>query len=97
MVLEVAVLDVVPSMQDAFVEAFRTASPLIANIEGYISHELRQCVEKSNRYLLLVQWQTLESHTVGFRTSPQYVEWKCLLHSFYDPFPTVEHYVEMTP
>jgi heme-degrading monooxygenase HmoA len=59
---------------------------------GYISHELRGCLEHSTRYMLLVQWQTLEDHTVGFRGSPQYQEWKALLHHFYDPFPTVEHY-----
>jgi heme-degrading monooxygenase HmoA len=94
-VLEVAVLDVVSSMQDAFEESFRKASPLIAGSAGYISHELRRCVEKSNRYLLLVQWQTLEDHTVGFRSSQQYAEWKRLLHPFYDPFPMVEHYVEL--
>ncbi len=95
MVLEVAVLDVIPSTQEAFEEAWRTASPLIAASPGYISHELRKCVERSNRYLLLVQWQTLENHTAGFRGSERYLKWKELLHKFYDPFPTVEHYVEL--
>jgi heme-degrading monooxygenase HmoA len=95
MVLEVAVLDVIPSMQEAFEEAFRTASPLIAASPGYISHELRKCIETRNRYLLLVRWQTLEDHTVGFRSSQRYLKWKDLLHKFYDPFPTVEHYVEL--
>jgi heme-degrading monooxygenase HmoA len=64
-VLEVAILDVIPSMQTAFEEAFLVASPLIAASPGYISHELRRCVETANRYALLVQWQTLEDHTVG--------------------------------
>ena len=95
MVLEVAILDVIPSMQTAFEEAFLVASPLIAASPGYISHEWRKCVERSNRYLLLVQWQTLENHTVGFRGSQRYLKWKELLHQFYDPFPTVEHYVEL--
>ncbi len=95
MVLEVAVLDVIPSMQPAFEEAFRTAGPLIAASAGYISHELRVCVEKPSRYLLMVQWQTLEDHTVGFRGSQRYADWKNLLHKFYDPFPIVEHYLEL--
>lgn len=94
MVLEVAILDVIPSMSETFEEAFRTAGPLIAASEGYISHELRRCAEKPDRYLLLVQWQTLEDHTVGFRGSQRYQEWKNLLHKFYDPFPVVEHYIE---
>ena len=42
---------------------------------------------------LLVRWDTLEAHTQGFRGSPQYQQWKALLHHFYDPFPVVEHYV----
>jgi heme-degrading monooxygenase HmoA len=94
-VLEVAILDVIPSMQDIFEEAFAVASPLIAASPGYISHELRRCVETANRYVLLVQWQTLEDHTVGFRGSERYLKWKELLHKFYDPFPTVEHYVDL--
>jgi len=49
-------------------------------------------LEKQNRYVLLVYWETLEAHTVGFRGSKQYQEWKKLLHHFYDPFPIVEHY-----
>ena len=63
-----------------------------ASTPGYISHELQRCVENRSRYLLLVRWVTLEDHTVGFRTSPEYQRWKALLHHFYDPFPTVEHY-----
>ena len=39
-----------------------------------------------------VRWETLEAHEVGFRQSPQYQQWKKLLHHFYDPFPTVSHY-----
>jgi len=92
MILEVAILNVRPGQEAAFEQAFTQASPLIASIPGYISHELQRCLETSNRYILLVQWQTLEDHTIGFRTSPAYQEWKRLLHHFYDPFPTVEHY-----
>jgi heme-degrading monooxygenase HmoA len=44
--------------------------------------------------LLLVEWRTLEDHTVGFRGSARYQEWRALLHHFYDPFPAVEHYAE---
>jgi len=59
---------------------------------GYSSHQLQRCLEKQNRYLLLVQWETLEAHTIGFRGSNEYQEWKKQLHHFYDPFPIVEHY-----
>jgi heme-degrading monooxygenase HmoA len=92
MVLEVAILNVKPGQSEAFEAAFRQASPIIASIPGYISHELQKCVETPDRYLLLAQWETLEAHTVNFRQSDVYQEWKALLHHFYDPFPTVEHY-----
>lgn len=92
MVLETAVLDVRPGKSADFEEAFAKAQLLVAQIPGYQRHELRRCLEKDDRYLLLIWWDTLESHTVGFRGSPQYEEWRRLLHHYYDPFPTVEHY-----
>jgi heme-degrading monooxygenase HmoA len=94
MILEGAILNVIPGQEPAFEDAFGRAISILANARGYISHELRRCVEHRSRYILLVQWQALEDHTVGFRGSPQYQEWKDLLHRFYDPFPLVEHYSE---
>jgi len=91
-ILEVAVLDVRPTRGAAFEQAFAKAQAIIASMPGYQRHELRRCMERADRYLLLVWWDTLEDHTEGFRGSPQYQEWKRLLHHFYDPFPTVEHY-----
>ncbi len=95
MILEVAVLDVRPGETDAFEAAFREAQAIIASMRGYRSHQLQRCVENADRYLLLVEWDTLEAHTVGFRGSAEYQRWKALLHRFYDPFPTVEHYVRV--
>jgi heme-degrading monooxygenase HmoA len=91
-VLEVAVLDVKPGESAGFERAFGEAQRIIASMPGYQRHELRRCVERPDRYLLLVWWDTLEAHTEGFRGSPEYARWKALLHHFYDPFPTVEHY-----
>src|SRR5690348_10301847 len=92
MVLEVAILDVKPGQEVHFEGDFSVASECINTINGYLSHELHRCVEKPNRYILLVRWETLEAHTEGFRKSPQYLKWKRLLHDYYDPFPIVEHY-----
>src|SRR5688572_20110467 len=92
MVLEMAVLDVIAGRENEFEAAFKEASGIISSMDGYISHQLQHCMEKKTRYLLLVQWETLEAHTVGFRGSEKYLEWKRLLHHFYDPFPVVEHY-----
>lgn len=92
MILEVAILDVRPGQEAAFELAFGEAQAIISSMPGYLSHQLQRCVERDSRYLLLVEWQTLEAHTEGFRGSPEYQRWKALLHHFYDPFPTVEHY-----
>ena len=99
MILEVATLDVRPGDELAFEAAFAVAAPIIAASPGYVGHDLHRCLEHPRRYLLLVRWETLEDHTVGFRESPPYQTWKSLLHHFYDPFPTVEHYqaVAATP
>jgi heme-degrading monooxygenase HmoA len=92
MILEVAILNVKSEQEKHFEEAFSKAQKIIAQMPGYISHQLRRCIEKSNRYMLLVNWKTIEDHTVGFRGSKEYQEWRALLHHFYDPFPIVEHY-----
>ncbi len=68
------------------------AVPLMAATPGFIAMEVRPCIEKAGRYLLRVEWQTLEAHTVNFRSSDNYKRWSALLHPFYDPFPVVEHY-----
>jgi heme-degrading monooxygenase HmoA len=92
MILEVAPLQLRPGQSAAFETAFRHAQAIIASMPGYVSHELQRCLEREGHYLLLVRWQTLRDHEVGFRQSARYQEWKKLLHHFYDPFPTVLHY-----
>lgn len=92
MVLEHAVLDVKPGTEAEFEEAFGHARSIIAGMPGCISHALHRCHERPGRYLLLVNWESLEDHTVGFRASADYRRWRDLLHHFYDPFPVVEHY-----
>ncbi|MCG6233601.1 antibiotic biosynthesis monooxygenase family protein [Vibrio furnissii] len=92
MILEVAILDVKPEQEAQFEQSFAQAQQIIASMAGYVSHQLQRCMEKPSRYILLVNWQTLEAHTEGFRQSAEYQQWRALLHHFYDPFPTVEHY-----
>lgn len=92
MILEVAILNVKPGQEAEFENAFIKAQEIISGMEGFVSHQLQKCIERKNRYLLLVKWKTLEDHTIGFRESSEYQEWRNLLHHFYDPFPEVEHY-----
>ena len=97
MILEAAPLVVRPGHTSEFEKAFANAEAIISSMPGYISHELHRCIERQNEYLLLVRWQRLEDHTEGFRQSAEYAQWKALLHHFYDPFPTVSHFMPLTP
>lgn len=95
MILEVAVLLVKEGKERDFEMAFSKAKKIISSKKGYINHELQKCIEIKGKYLLLVKWESLEDHTAGFRKSKEYEEWKKLLHHFYDPFPTVEHFYKI--
>jgi heme-degrading monooxygenase HmoA len=92
MVLEHAILEVIPGREDDFEDAFGDAVKIIAGSRGFRSLRLSRGLEEPHRYLLLVEWDTLEDHTEDFRGSPAYQEWRRRLHHFYDPFPVVKHY-----
>ncbi len=95
MILEVAILNVKANQSKKFEKAFEEASLIVSSMKGYVSHQLKKCYEKPNQYILLVNWETLENHEGGFRKSKKYQEWKNLLHHFYEPFPVVEHYLDL--
>ncbi|NMM83139.1 antibiotic biosynthesis monooxygenase [Rhodococcus sp. SRB_17] len=92
MILEHALLQVDPKLSAEFEAAFDTAKGIIAAVPGFIRLRLSHCLESPEQYLLLVEWESLEAHTEGFRQSEGYERWRELLHRFYSPFPTVEHY-----
>jgi heme-degrading monooxygenase HmoA len=91
-ITEHALLEVVPGRELEFAAAMGQAKSLIAASPGFLSLRVERCVERANRFLLLVEWETLEDHIQGFRGSPAYEEWRAALHHFYDPFPVVEHF-----
>jgi heme-degrading monooxygenase HmoA len=95
MIIEQAQLDVRPGEEHAFESAFATAKHIISASPGFCSLRLARCVEEPSRYVLLVEWDSLESHVEGFRGSPAFQEWRRLLHHFYDPAPTVLHFEEV--
>jgi heme-degrading monooxygenase HmoA len=92
MILEVATLNIKEGLSANFENNFQKAETIISSMKGYISHQLKKCVEEDDKYILLVNWETIKDHEIGFRQSDEYQEWKALLHHFYEPFPTVEHY-----
>ena len=92
-VIEHALLPVRPGEQEAFEAAMREAVPLVSSIPGFRGIRVARGVEQPGTYLLLIGWDSVESHEVGFRGSPQYARWRELLHHFYEPFPAVEHFL----
>jgi heme-degrading monooxygenase HmoA len=93
MILEHALLPVRPGQETAFEAAFAQARPLIEATPGFGGLWLSRSVESPSTYLLLVEWDSVEAHTEGFRGWDRYPRWRELLHHFYEPFPTVEHFV----
>lgn len=96
MILEHAILPVTPGREAGFEAAFARAKPIIASMPGFVDLTLSRSIETPNEYLLLVHWESVAAHEVGFRGSPEYERWRELLHGFYDPFPVVEHFAEVT-
>jgi len=94
-IFEHALLPVKPGEEADFESAFAEAKAIIAAMPGFLRLTLSRCLEHPNTYLLLVEWDRLVDHTEGFRGSPQYQEWRRLLHSFYEPFPVVEHFEQV--
>lgn len=92
MIVEHALLHVVPHRTDEFEAAFADAKSIISSIPGFENLTLSRGIEQPNTYLLLVEWERLEDHIEGFRQSDEYQKWKTLLHHFYEPFPVVEHF-----
>lgn len=94
-ITEHAILPIVPGREAEFELAFGTARGIIESMPGFLSLTLSRGIESGSSYLLLVEWESLEDHTVGFRESPRYEDWRALLHHFYEPFPVVEHFVRV--
>jgi heme-degrading monooxygenase HmoA len=92
MITEHALLDVVAGREPEFVASMERAKAIIAASPGFVSLRVERCLERPNRFLLLVEWQRLEDHTEGFRGSAAYEDWRAALHHFYEPFPVVEHF-----
>ncbi|MGH3803477.1 MAG: antibiotic biosynthesis monooxygenase family protein, partial [Pseudonocardiaceae bacterium] len=78
MVLEIAELTITPGQEDDFVAAYRSASALLRDTPGFRSARMTRGVESPNRFVLLVEWDDLESHTVNFRQSDRFAQWRTL-------------------
>jgi heme-degrading monooxygenase HmoA len=92
MVLEHALITVRPDSHDEFQVAVTRAREVISAAPGFRSFALHRGIESPDRYLLIVGWETLEAHTVGFRESPAFAEWRSHIGPYFDGQPEVDHY-----
>ena len=92
MTLELATIDIKEGENTAFEAALEQAKLVIAQATGFINITVQKCVEQNNRYILLIHWQTLEDHTVGFRESALFMQWRALIGPFFETPPFVQHY-----
>lgn len=95
MVLERAELPVIPGREAEFEAAFATVRHLPAAIEGFVSLRLVRGVESPSLYILLIEWDSVDAHELGFRGSAEFQQWRATLHHFYEPFPVVEHFTDV--
>ena len=95
MVLEVADIRIQPGRQLAFEQALaRGVATVISRAKGFRGCEVRRGVENPDRYLLMISWDTLENHTVDFRESPAFAEWRAIVGPFFAHPPQVEHFTQ---
>ncbi|MHB9864264.1 antibiotic biosynthesis monooxygenase family protein [Streptomyces sp. YIM S03343] len=97
MVVEHAELTVEEGRETEFQEVFGKAREVLAEAAGFRWAELLRCAERPRVFLLLVGWDSVEAHTVGFRESERFGRWRALVGPYFAVPPSVEHYHELGP
>lgn len=93
MILEVADIRIQPGQQDAFDQAIqRGLQEVISKAKGFRGFKVQKGIESADRYLLMIYWETLENHTVDFRESPAFIQWRAIVGPFFAAPPVVEHF-----
>lgn len=94
MVLEIATITVKPGMADEYIRVMPEAFPILASTPGYLRHELHRGVERPEVFTLLVWWESLEAHEVGFRQSERFPAWRGVWGQLMEG-AHVEHFVQV--
>ena len=93
MILEIADIQIQPGQQAAFEEALQRAVKTVASqAQGFRGYKINKGLESPERYLLMIFWDTLEDHTVGFRQGPLFAQWRAIVGPFFATPPQVEHF-----
>ena len=93
MILEIADIHIQPGRQAEFDGAIqRGVTEVIAKAKGFNGFKINKGVESPERYILMVFWETLENHTIDFRESPAFAEWRGIVGPYFAMPPVVEHF-----
>ncbi|MCO5160512.1 MAG: antibiotic biosynthesis monooxygenase [Mesorhizobium sp.] len=95
MIIEVATIRVKDGLEAEFEAAVGKAVDVFRRADGCLGLVLTRCVEDPSHYDVVIRWKTLEDHTVGFRGSPLFAEWRALVGPFFAEPPSVKHYANM--
>ena len=95
MVLEVALIDVRPGHEDEFTAAYATARHLVATTPGCRGVRMTRGVESPSRFVLLVEWDSVEAHLDNFRASQRFGRWRELIGAHFAAPPLVEHFTDV--
>lgn len=97
MVLELALIDVYPGQEDDFAAAYRTARSIVASTPGCRSVRMTQGIESPSRFVLLVEWDSVDAHVENFRNTDRFTQWRGHIGPYFAGPPTVEHFIDLPP
>ncbi|MBM0237435.1 antibiotic biosynthesis monooxygenase [Micromonospora sp. ATA32] len=95
MVLEVALIDVITGHEDDFAAAYAQARPIITGAPGCRSVRMTRGIESPSRFVLLVEWDSVEAHEDNFRATERFEQWRALIGPHFAGPPNVEHFVDV--
>jgi heme-degrading monooxygenase HmoA len=97
MVLEVALIDVVPGQEDEFAASYRLGHPVLASTPGCRSVRMTRGIESPSRFVLLVEWESVEAHDKNFRQTERFTKWRKFIGPHFAEPPVVEHFADVPP
>jgi len=95
MVLEVALIDVLPGQEDEFAASYRRGYPILADTPGCRSVRMTRGIESASRFVLLVEWESVEAHQKNFRDTERFTQWRGHIGRFFAKPPLVEHFTDV--
>jgi heme-degrading monooxygenase HmoA len=95
MILERAIMAIQPGSEAEFEQALSAARDVIGRSPGFRSLSISRGIEQPSSYLLLIEWDSLEDHTDGFRKSELFAQWRALIGPYFSDQPDVQHYAPL--